>query len=667
MGLMRVGAFRHLRVCGAVCGLIILAWVYCGPSRRTFASESERAGLPWDWSHEHVVFSDTTDPEISAIIEKDPRLLHQRLRRNRSLSQQMADDIPGPRPGNWPLPSRTIHKMKRDWGASLGATLFNSVNSNTPPVFPAKFTWDINQAPSCANDYAAFPTGNMGKTSTNAVTPNGQASIVGFKNLYSTQPSPGGLCNTDGPTVAWSYINAACPATITSDSISSSPVISYNGKKVAWVTNKGVVQVLTIGTGGGSALAPLCIGADGSTLQSGQLGNAKHNPVSGVTLSEIYVDYNTDSAYVADDDGYLHKISPFFTTSGTLQEMTTPAWQALHMYSVGNLIVDSNGFIEKCTGSIFLGISGFFQPSWNTTWGATTTDAFVTWTNEGAGGGWPVFVTGSSTHVDNSMLSGPVFDIVSKNIFVGDMHGSLFYVLDPGTSIPVGSCANGATLYPCLGLPGTTTGIATGIGPQMDCSTASPGPTCLVMSNQVGFTDPVIVDSSNSLVITQFANADSTNATVEQTNHSLSVFNPPSLAPHANLSSHIGTFDNNYFSNPTTGYYYVCSPDSTGEMTNLYRIGFVNNSGTIALGSENGTPFQITTTDNTGNCSPLTEIYNPATAKDWLFLSVDNHGVTATCNNQSCVMSFILGSSMVSAVNASYVPSANMNGTGGIV
>jgi hypothetical protein len=96
----------------------------------------------------------------------------------------------------------------------------------------------------------------------------------------------------------------------------------------------------------------------------------------------------------------------------------------------------------------------------------------------------------------------------------------------------------------------------------------------------------------------------------------------------------------------------------------------VNSSGTIALGSENGTPFQITTTNitnNTGNCSPLTEIYNPATSKDWLFLSVDNHGVTSTCNNQSCVMSFVLGSSMVSAVNASYVPSANMNGTGGIV
>lgn len=231
MGFMGIGALKRARVYGAVCGLIVLAWVYCAQSRRTFAFEPEHVGLPWDWSHEHVVFSDTTDPAVLAIIEKDPRLLHQQLKRNRSLSQQMAYDIPEPRPGNWPLPSRTTRKMKKDWGASLGATMFNAVNSNTPPVFPVKFTWDINQTPSCANDYAAFPTRAMGKASTNAMTPNGQASIIGFKNLYSTQPSPGGLCNTDGPTVAWSYIDAACPATMTNDSISSSPVASYDGKK----------------------------------------------------------------------------------------------------------------------------------------------------------------------------------------------------------------------------------------------------------------------------------------------------------------------------------------------------------------------------------------------------------------------------------------------------
>ena len=113
-------------------------------------------------------------------------------------------------------------------------------------------------------------------------------------------------------------------------------------------------------------------------------------------------------------------------------------------------------------------------------------------------------------------------------------------------------------------------------------------------------------------------------------------------------------------------------------MTDLYRVSFTDLAGTVALGSVNGTPLQITTTNNSGDCSPLTEIYNTATSTDWLFLSVDNHGVTSTCNNQSCVMSFILGSSMVGTVSASYVPCnllvlgvctlpANMNGTGGFI
>jgi hypothetical protein len=109
------------------------------------------------------------------------------------------------------------------------------------------------------------------------------------------------------------------------------------------------------------------------------------------------------------------------------------------------------------------------------------------------------------------------------------------------------------------------------------------------------------------------------------------------------------------------------APNSTGNATDLYRVGLTMSSGVIALGGKNGTPLQITTTGSSANCSPSTEIVNTATSTDWLFLSVDNHGVTLTCANQSCVMSFVLGSSMVSASNSSYVPSANMNGMGGFI
>jgi hypothetical protein len=699
--LMRADVLRRLGFYGTLCGLIVVsALIYCGNTGRVFAAGPERIGLPWDWSHEHLLFSKTDDPAVLTIIQQDPRAFHQWLRRNRTASQGVADGVPisldtflqsdrsliessSREPGAEPRPAseRVKHIRKRDWGVSLGATQFNLVNAiNSAPSYPAKYNFDINATPSCENDFVTFPTGANGATSTDAMSPNGQASIIAFNQLYASQGGTTGFCGLTGPSVYWAYINAACPATTSSDPILSSPVLSLDGTKVAWVTTTGKVQIVTYGTGatvGGdeSVLAPACIGSaasggDGASLQTLTLGNATHNPTSGVRASEIFVDYTSDSAYVGDNDGYLHKISPFFTAPGALQEIITAGWQASHAYSLNSLILDSNGFIEKCTTAGTSGPGG--QPSWSRTWNATTTDNTVTWTNIGSGGGWPIYVTGSSNHLDNVALNGPIFDFVSKNVFVGDQNGSLYYVLDPGASPAVGSCVTGRVLYPCVGLPGARTGITAAGGSQADCATANPGPTCLVMSNQQGFTDGLVVDTSDGLVMTQFSDADGTNATVEQTNTSLSVFNSTTLAGEVNsLAHHTGAFDNNYYSDPASGYYYVCAPGAKG-VTDLYRVGFTNTSGTIALGSVNGTPLKLTTTGSSGNCSPLTEIYNAPTAKDWLFLSLDNHGKTTGCDDESCVVSLILLPTMVTGLNKSYGPGVsgdivNMNGTGGMV
>jgi hypothetical protein len=473
-------------------------------------------------------------------------------------------------------------------------------------------------------------------------------------------------------------------------------VISLDGTEVAWVTSTGKVQIVTYGTGatiaGGdeSVSNPVCIGSvlsggDGASLQSVTLANAVHNPTS-VSVSAIFVDYNSDSAYVGDNDGYLHKISPFFTATGALQEITTPAWQPSYAYSVGALIVDSNGFIEQCTTA---GTSGTSQPPWGTVWQSTSPRDGgangVTWTNMGSGGGWPVYVTGSSSNIDSVALNGPIFDIVSSNVFVGDRNGSLYYVLDPPSSTVVGSCANGYSLYPCLGSPGTPTPITPAAGVQTDCADNVNGfNTCLVMSNQQGFIDSVAVDSSDSLVIMQFSNADGHNAAVEQTNTSLGVFNSATLAGQLNIAYHSGDFDNNYFNNPTTGYYYVCGPDSDGMETDLYRVGFTSAAGAITLGSVNGTPLKLTTSGNSGNCSPLTEIYNTSTAipKDWLFFSLDNNGkfpsATMGCADGSCVLSFrledttgFMSDQMVTGPHNIYGSGdggiAGMNGTGGMI
>jgi hypothetical protein len=54
-----------------------------------------------------------------------------------------------------------------------------------------------------------------------------------------------------------------------------------------------------------------------------------------------------------------------------------PSWGATTAYTVGNLIVDSNGNIQRCTTA---GTSGASHPAWATTIGNTTADSGAVWT-----------------------------------------------------------------------------------------------------------------------------------------------------------------------------------------------------------------------------------------------------------------------------------------------
>src|ERR1039457_5447133 len=82
-GLMRAEIVRRVGFYGTLCGVILSALIYCGSTSPVFAQDPQRrAGLPWDWSHEHLVFGKTDDPAVKAILKKDIRAYHQRLRRN---------------------------------------------------------------------------------------------------------------------------------------------------------------------------------------------------------------------------------------------------------------------------------------------------------------------------------------------------------------------------------------------------------------------------------------------------------------------------------------------------------------------------------------------------------------------------------------------------------
>jgi hypothetical protein len=54
-----------------------------------------------------------------------------------------------------------------------------------------------------------------------------------------------------------------------------------------------------------------------------------------------------------------------------------PAWAATTAWAAGNLVVDANGNIQRCTTA---GTSGSAAPTWATALGATTSDGSVVWT-----------------------------------------------------------------------------------------------------------------------------------------------------------------------------------------------------------------------------------------------------------------------------------------------
>jgi len=230
------------------------------------------------------------------------------------------------------------------------------------------------------------------------------------------------------------------------------------------------------------------------------------------------------------------------------------------------------------------------------------------------GGGWPVTVSSTPTKT----LTAPVLDSVANDIFIGDAEGTagrLFYVRIATGSL--GTCNSGSNggNPPCL------------------------GNTTLSVSSQQGLTDPPVVDSTNGWIYTQTSNADGTNAKILQADPTLTTVSTANVGGIGSKDLHSGDFDNTYFSSGPTNSgsrYYVCGLDSGGNSV-VYQFGFNSISG--HLNSFFATSLAVTSANNSP-CSPLTEIYNPNTsggARDWLFLSVTDHGTGASCGNKPCV------------------------------
>jgi hypothetical protein len=242
-------------------------------------------------------------------------------------------------PSITPTPARP----RIDWGMSLLST--GTVGTGQ---FPAKFSFDINAAPDCTNDFVVFNTGLLGFAGSSA-------NILAFNNLYSTQGSVGGLCNQDGPSVYWSYFIGIGRAR-------TSVALSLDGSKIAFVEDGGfgtaVLNILKWKAGEGSGPAsPVAVDLDISgspwTACTAGISCVATVPFSGTAqdnLSSPFVDYANDVIYVGDNIGSLHKFTGVF--NGTPAEVTG-GWP---------IIVNANHALsspayDSVSGNVFVGDS----------------------------------------------------------------------------------------------------------------------------------------------------------------------------------------------------------------------------------------------------------------------------------------------------------------------
>ncbi len=329
----------------------VLALVFFVQSRAAGDEDSSRPQhMSVDWSARHVIFSGRPQGPNAREAMQDPR-----YRRHVSIyggheffggDRWFSGDWRERRQHHGPYHGLDESGLKRDWQFPLGA---NAVTGDLTGDFayPAKFTFDVNATPSCANDFVVFPTGLPG-------VGGGQASIVALNQLYSGSGSGGtGICGTGQPSVMWAYNTNLSGDT--AGVIYSSPVLSGDGTKVAFVeTGNGaaILKILKWVSGQGtvsSATTPTHIttGNPWSTCPTTGTSCLFSLALSGgnpdTNSSPFYI-YNSDILYVGDDNGVLHKFTGVF--NGTPAEVVTGGWP---------FTVSSGNYL---TGPVFDAVSG---------------------------------------------------------------------------------------------------------------------------------------------------------------------------------------------------------------------------------------------------------------------------------------------------------------------
>jgi hypothetical protein len=317
-----VGEETVMTARGVASKLFIVASFFAlvlGLSARVSHTQLKYKGVPQDWSHRHLIFTSTDPIEHPSLVNAEPRLMHRLLARAKGSFRSNAAAMAAVSPA-------AAAAKATDWNIALGAKV---LIGNAP----AEFTADLAN-PSCTNDYVVFAVNGLGVT-------GGQATLIGVNGLYTGNGFTGGKCTPPahaGPFVMFAYNTS----TITQGRIRTSPVLSLDGKKIAFVEANTTTSVLHVVTWASNTTNPACgTGGTQNGCRAGQsaapgVGNAGSmvtvtyaNAANGTnsSASSPWIDYDTDTMYVGADDGAIHKITGVFNTA-TPTVVTTGGWPA---------------------------------------------------------------------------------------------------------------------------------------------------------------------------------------------------------------------------------------------------------------------------------------------------------------------------------------------------
>jgi hypothetical protein len=156
----------------------VLAPVGFAPAHAQDIVPQEKRGVPQDWSHQRVIVRNVeTMKESSGKGAVAFQRWKQRLNDPRftmAVARKTFDEQPtaskmysGQQLAFFNRFDRQPKKSNvlRDWSNVLGGGSSSLGGSGVPGVFPAKYNFNINAAPSCANDFVVYPTNAAGATS----------------------------------------------------------------------------------------------------------------------------------------------------------------------------------------------------------------------------------------------------------------------------------------------------------------------------------------------------------------------------------------------------------------------------------------------------------------------------------------------------------------------